>query len=36
MPWLRYLAPALLVAVACTQLWAARATHEDPAPPKVT
>jgi hypothetical protein len=30
MPWLRYLAPALLVAVACTQLWAARATGLSP------
>ncbi len=30
MPWLRYLAPAFLVAVACTQLWAARATGLSP------
>jgi hypothetical protein len=30
MPWLRYLAPALLVAVACPQLWGARAAGLSP------
>jgi hypothetical protein len=30
MPWLRYLAPALLATVACGQLWAVRATGLSP------